>query len=1193
MPVNKIKIHKMVLASGEVIKTTVIDVETNELGVSCETQDLFTPTEIECQHIWASKHYNQGNNDASYNGSTSYSFMPIGCVVNKQRDEFSEADWVSHAGRMYYNQLDDDYTSTKGRSIICKTLPTLPTLPTAGSLAKERIDLDFTYVVVTYCNALDDAQQWLIDDKKHMVYTKKPNRCLSLAPNAVDLTFPCPETNHAANTTQKNPFRIDSNSGGSNRLNHDCFDADRTYGNYPNQQLFADHANLVTQVCSDVVDQNNKKNAFFFANMVTSRPLFKLENGTSGALVNLQSGKCIQVGGDMVMQCMEMYDTQGKRPGINDYISPSVYPAYLYPCGKGCRPHDVQSWVATPITPNSKYSLIRLRNDNRLCLRSGIDSNVAQPWTHSKLLPLLFFVSLALTVLTMVYEFVRDKRRRHLTTKNNKKHVRHVKKMFTETVFWLAMRLLLSLTGPVMLVCVVALNLPNSQGGRSFYPRTMVVHGTLFAITTLFTHVMLVSRHVIELHEEADQLKCKTNDILPEPKTAIAAAAAILRRRGMAIRKAYYNSLSVCCERPSVILHAILITWPRGYDTFVASAASTWSGVFYFVLPGILVSAYWQVATSSARFNVGIRAYAKQVCRRWSIIMLAEWCVLVSTFFGPDGTPSDSSNVATNIVLLGVVAESILGTTRSFSEVNFDQHPHLLIIALFCLPLILLSCWEVVAMAVSHRDTYGTENMVGYGAVGGTSNQLRGKGNFGYWYGSYSRGIVYFQWACYLIVVFCLNFSIWLGKRCAKGPKAPDWLQHVLKDTNGRIPLLQNGAEYHFFISKQDGTGPHSGKNLAYTIGHALREVGFKVWLSQFEVEEGHSANVPAMQRGIEKSEMILLLLTPGIFHFDRVHVTHTELKYGIETLHKPVVLIDGQFNSVTKIPSCGHLKECCDNVRPDFQYIARALVASLTFETWSYSHFSRRSKIAWLTNEYILRQSRYQSLKLQLDVEKKATGGKACPGCVRSESADSYFADGRFTKAGTCNRLTPFEKHIIVEEFRNVECVEAVLEKTFETALCGTGNGGGAPAVLFDGPTVLAVNPTWVSMCGYTEEDIVGNTMNLLQGPQTYEGEALSNFLAELDSGMKNAKATLLNYHQDGSLLRSNADIYSLDNKNRFSLGFFEFETIEQSSIGTKEEPPTVVPALIEQKAKVGLVEEGKGHGKEVELIQVVVAEN
>jgi hypothetical protein len=876
-------------------------------------------------------------------------------------------------------------------------------------LRKERIDLDFNYVVVTYCNASDVAQQWSVDDKKHTVYTKKPNRCLSLAPNAVDLAFPCPPTNqpthnHAANATQKNPFRIDSNTGGSNRMNHDCFDADRTYGNYPNQQLFADHANVVTQVCSDAdasgADasgagasvQQIDSFANLFANMVAERPLFKLGNGTTGgALVNLQSGKCVQVGGDLVMQCMEMYDTQGTRPGINDYISPSVYPAYLYPCGKGCRPHDVQSWVATPITPNAKYSLIRLRNDNRLCLRSGIDPNVAQPWTDSKLLPLLFFLSVALTVLTMAYEFVRDQRRRHSTTHNTKKNQPQVKRMFTETVFWLAMRLLLALTGPVMLVSVVALTLPNSQGGRSFYPRTMVVHGPLFAITSLFAHIMLVSRHVVYIQEKADGLKCTTNDMLPEPTTVIAAAAATLRSRGRAIRKTYYNALSVCNERPSVILHALLIMWPRGYSASVSSVASTISGGMYLVFPGILVSAFWQIATNSAKFNVGIRAYAVQVYWRWSKIMLAEWCVLVSTFFGPDGTPSDSSNVATNIVVLGVVAESILGTTRSFSDVNFAQHPHLLIIALFCLPLILLSCWEVVAMAVSHRDSYGTENMVGYGAVGGTSNQLRGKGSFGYWYGSYSRGIVYFQWACYLIVVFCLNFSTWLGKRCAKGPKAPEWLQDVLKATNGRIPLLENGAEYHFFISKQDGNGPHTGKNLAYTIGHALRKVGFKVWLSQFEVEEGRSVNVPAMQRGIEKSEMILLLLTPGIFHFDRVHVTHTELKYGIETLHKPVALLDDQFNSDTKMPSCGHLKECCEHVRPDFQYIARALVASLTFETWSYGHFSRRSKIAWLTNEYVLRHCRYQTLKLQLDVEKRATGGEACPGCGRSTSSDSF----------------------------------------------------------------------------------------------------------------------------------------------------------------------------------------------------------
>jgi hypothetical protein len=55
MPVNNIKIHKMVLGSGEVIEIKVVEVKTNELGVSCETRGWFTPTEIECHHAWASK----------------------------------------------------------------------------------------------------------------------------------------------------------------------------------------------------------------------------------------------------------------------------------------------------------------------------------------------------------------------------------------------------------------------------------------------------------------------------------------------------------------------------------------------------------------------------------------------------------------------------------------------------------------------------------------------------------------------------------------------------------------------------------------------------------------------------------------------------------------------------------------------------------------------------------------------------------------------------------------------------------------------------------------------------------------------------------------------------------------------------------------------------------------------------------
>ena len=68
-----------------------------------------------------------------------------------------------------------------------------------------------------------------------------------------------------------------------------------------------------------------------------------------------------------------------------------------------------------------------------------------------------------------------------------------------------------------------------------------------------------------------------------------------------------------------------------------------------------------------------------------------------------------------------------------------------------------------------------------------------------------------------------------------------------------------------------------------------MQDVGYKVWLSQFEVEAGRSVNVSAMQRGINDSEMIVVLLTPGVFHRDRIHVTHTEIKYAVDILKKPI----------------------------------------------------------------------------------------------------------------------------------------------------------------------------------------------------------------------------------------------------------------------------------------------------------------
>ena len=227
------------------------------------------------------------------------------------------------------------------------------TCAAADALFTHRIDLDYRHVVVSFCNASDKFQQWHVNSTEGTVYLAQPNRCMSLAPNAVDLSFPCPSPEHMSpehtspDFKSDQSFRIDSNSGGRYRLNHDCFEADREYGNW-GLNIYEDHSNVVTRECHKT--RKMAGHTLGTDTLGTNRPFFIFDNTSEGLLINIQSKKCIQVGGDIKMQCMEMYDTKGLRPGINDYISPSVYPAYLYPCGKGCRPKDVQSWMSTPIS---------------------------------------------------------------------------------------------------------------------------------------------------------------------------------------------------------------------------------------------------------------------------------------------------------------------------------------------------------------------------------------------------------------------------------------------------------------------------------------------------------------------------------------------------------------------------------------------------------------------------------------------------------------------------------------------------------------------------------------------------------------------------------------------------------------------------------------------------------------------------
>ena len=157
------------------------------------------------------------------------------------------------------------------------------------------------------------------------------------------------------------------------------------------------------------------------------------------------------------------------------------------------------------------------------------------------------------------------------------------------------------------------------------------------------------------------------------------------------------------------------------------------------------------------------------------------------------------------------------------------------------------------------------------------------------------------------------------------------YLSDILAGFGGRLPALPPGCDNHIFISKHESAAKDVAEVIARVLRDDLKALGFKVWLSQFESAAFRPVDKVAMQAGVDRSAMVLLILTPGIFQKDRFWVTHTEIKYAIGQ-RKPVQLLEIGFDLNTKLTGpggCGHLKECCEGVAPDFQPHARALVTA------------------------------------------------------------------------------------------------------------------------------------------------------------------------------------------------------------------------------------------------------------------------
>jgi hypothetical protein len=193
------------------------------------------------------------------------------------------------------------------------------------------------------------------------------------------------------------------------------------------------------------------------------------------------------------------------------------------------------------------------------------------------------------------------------------------------------------------------------------------------------------------------------------------------------------------------------------------------------------------------------------------------------------------------------------------------------------------------------------------------------------------------------------------------------------------VPLLSKGKKYHFFLSKHE-----KRKHIALTMANALKEVGFKVWVSQHQATAGHSTDKGAMQQGVRESESILLFMTKGIFQRDRVWVTKTEVTFGLETCGCSLICVAPMddkhtFDFDIKCHQLSgqhvHPKECCQNVDTHFQCIAKAIPAAIDVAPW-YARGGKSSTedvqkcIKGIVKRYLGREKALKKLKKEIALQ-------------------------------------------------------------------------------------------------------------------------------------------------------------------------------------------------------------------------------
>jgi PAS domain S-box-containing protein len=104
------------------------------------------------------------------------------------------------------------------------------------------------------------------------------------------------------------------------------------------------------------------------------------------------------------------------------------------------------------------------------------------------------------------------------------------------------------------------------------------------------------------------------------------------------------------------------------------------------------------------------------------------------------------------------------------------------------------------------------------------------------------------------------------------------------------------------------------------------------------------------------------------------------------------------------------------------------------------------------------------------------------------------------------------------------------MLPRNLDAALAMMPNSAEAIVITeCNGPTfcITNVNKAWQTLCGYTDKEVVGKTLKMIQGPMTCR-DALQQFEDSIRS-LSDSVTTLINYKKDGSTFENRVRVVPL----------------------------------------------------------------